>query len=128
MERRCPLQRNAGAEADRLMLFGEEIMAPAVAAEAARLLGPLRPCPFQEICSGSGPGGGRAAPPPLGRLAASAGPGAGGGCGGIVPHNPLDPTLVEEARCLLGCGWAWLSLGVFRRSSHSGPEKDSPFL
>ena len=77
MERRCPQHGNAWAEADRLMLLGEEIMARVVVAEAARLLGPLRPCPFQEICSVSGPGGGRAAPPSCGRLAASAGPGAG---------------------------------------------------
>lgn len=110
MERRCPQQGNAWAEADRLMLFGEEIMARVVVAEAARLLGPLRPCPFQKICSVSGPGGGEQPHLPVAGWQQVLGQGREGGVRVSCPHNTLDPTLVGRGTVPLG---VWLGLAEF---------------
>lgn len=67
----------------------------------------------------SGAGGGLAAPPPHGRLAASAVRGWGGG-GGSCPHSLLDPMLVEGGTVPLGVG---LGLAEF-----GGVLNDSSFL
>lgn len=102
------------------MLFGERIMARVVVAEAAWLLGPLRPCPLAGNLLSVWPRTGAsslASPWQVGSKWC-AGRWVGGGV--LCPHNPLDPMLVERGTVPLGVG---LGLAEF-----GGVLNDSPFL
>ena len=96
------------------MLFGERIMARVVVAEAAWLLGPLRPCPLAGNLLSVWPRTGAsslASPWQVGSKWCVGG--VGGRGGDCAPTILWIPCLWKKALCLLGWGWAWLSLGVF---------------